>query len=141
MARAVYDKDSGHNEDTIPKDSNDKVHDQKRWIGWSPESASSPLIAKSNFSDYPVKTVITDPSSTVKAIVAGLGISILPCYIGDQEPEIRRISPERVERMTDLWVLTHKDLRNVARIRAFVDFISTAIEAHKGLLEGNSPRF
>lgn len=140
VARAVYDKVSSYNEDTTSSNSSEKVHNPKKWIGWSPESVSSPLISNSNFSDYPVKTIITDPNSTVEAIVAGLGISILPCYIGDQESEIRRVSPERIELTTDLWVLTHKDLRNVARIRAFVDFISTAIEAHKSLLEGNSPR-
>jgi len=34
---------------------------------------------------------------------------------------------------TDVWILTHVDLVNVARIRAFVDHVSGASRAHRGM--------
>ena len=41
---------------------------------------------------------------------------------------------------TDLWLLTHEDLRNTARIRLFMDFMTAALAADADLLEGRRPR-
>ncbi len=35
-----------------------------------------------------------------------------------------------------LWILTHDDLRYVARVRTFIDFVACAIAPHRELLEG-----
>tara|TARA_R110002049_G_scaffold247690_1_gene422175 strand:+ start:13202 stop:13933 length:732 start_codon:yes stop_codon:yes gene_type:complete len=134
VGRAIYERKNLGKEGSVG--SKEQTISPAHWIGWSPSSASSPQQT-SSVSDFPVKMVITDPNSTVKAIAEGFGVSMLPCYIGDQEPAIRRKPPARTESATDLWVLTHKDLRNVARIRAFVDYISAAIETNRELLEGN----
>lgn len=140
VARAVYEAGNNAQTGEPEKASGQIIHHSDAWIGWFPDADSSPLIEESDFSDYPIKTTITDPHSTVKAIAAGIGISVLPCYIGDQEPLLRRKAPGKIERATDLWVLTHKDLRQVARIRTFVDFIYEAIEKQKILLEGHQQR-
>jgi hypothetical protein len=36
-----------------------------------------------------------------------------------------------------LWLLTHPDMRRVARIRAFLDFMAPWLEQRRDLLEGN----
>lgn len=41
--------------------------------------------------------------------------------------------------MLDLWLLTHEDLRNTARVRIFLDFMAAALAANADLLEGRCP--
>ncbi|EWH03322.1 LysR family transcriptional regulator [Halomonas sp. BC04] len=57
----------------------------------------------------------------------GLGRAVLPCYLADAEPALNRIGEPIPELATDLWLLTHPDLRRVARIRAFMAFVSEAL--------------
>lgn len=61
------------------------------------------------------------------AVREGAGLAVLPCYLGDCAPELRRHGAAIPELATDLWLLTHPDLRRVARIRAFLDFVAGAI--------------
>jgi hypothetical protein len=37
-----------------------------------------------------------------------------------------------------LWLLTHPDLKNSARVRAFVDFMGRELMKHKPLIEGHA---
>ncbi len=108
------------------------------WIGWSSDPSSTQWVEDSDHPDLPVTTIITDPYATVGAVRAGMGISILPCFMGDTEPDLRRMPPANLQLLTDLWVLTHEDLRNTARIRIFTAFISEALLRHKSLLEGKA---
>ncbi|UYG04523.1 LysR family transcriptional regulator [Halomonas sp. LR3S48] len=57
----------------------------------------------------------------------GLGSAVLPCYLADAEPALTRIGEPIPELATDLWLLTHPDLRRVTRIRAFMAFLAEAL--------------
>lgn len=70
------------------------------------------------------------------AAVAGLGLSPLPCWMGDSEPALVQIFPPLRENASELWLLTHRDLRNTARIRAFMAFMAKAITKDRALFEG-----
>ena len=52
---------------------------------------------------------------------AGLGLAALPCFLGDAAEELQRVLPPQGELVTELWLLVHRDLRHVARVRAFLD--------------------
>ena len=56
------------------------------------------------------------------AVRAGIGVAILPCYLADPDPDLRRLGPEIEDLGVDLWMLTHPDLRHTARVRAVLDF-------------------
>src|SRR6185437_2069942 len=57
------------------------------------------------------------------AALAGLGLAVLPCYVGDQVAGLRRLAPRVLpEVRSALWLLTHDDLKRTARIRATLDF-------------------
>jgi DNA-binding transcriptional LysR family regulator len=43
-------------------------------------------------------------------------------------------------RPAPLWILTHEDLKNVARIRAFTDFAAKAFKQRRSVLEGAKAR-
>ena len=66
---------------------------------------------------------------------AGAGIAALPCFIGDADPRLVRVVPEvKIER--SFWLVTHQDTRRLARIEAFVVWLTALVKAHRGELEG-----
>ncbi len=65
------------------------------------------------------------------------GLAVLPCYVGDRDPELVRFGAPIPDAATDLWLLTHADLRKSARVRAFLDFVAEAIAARRALLAGH----
>lgn len=50
------------------------------------------------------------------AAVAGLGVALLPCVIADAEPTLKRL--DKPFKHGDMWLVTHRDARENARIRA-----------------------
>ena len=71
------------------------------------------------------------------AACAGIGVVLLPCYLGDQEPRLRRVRvADGPEARSALWLLTHGDLRRTARIRAVMDFLAAALSSERALFEG-----
>jgi DNA-binding transcriptional LysR family regulator len=69
---------------------------------------------------------------------AGLGVAVLPCFVGDRDPVLERLTPPEMFGEFGVWVLTHPDLRRSARIRAFMQEIGTMIAAKESLLLGIS---
>lgn len=59
---------------------------------------------------------------------------MLPCFVGDRDPRLRRMGPPVA--MNRLWLLIHADLRRSARVRALVDFLVPRLQADKALFEG-----
>lgn len=78
--------------------------------------------------------------SLLAAVRAGIGVAPLPCYLGDSDPALRRLGGTMDEFAAGLWLLTHPDLRRVARIRAFMDFMAPALAAYGPLFAGKRRR-
>lgn len=72
------------------------------------------------------------------AVRAGLGIALLPCYLGDRDGGLRRISGVLPDLSSELWIVTHQDLKNTARIRAFLGVIGDAVVAARRDFEGRA---
>ena len=54
---------------------------------------------------------------------SGTAVAVLPNYLGDADPELRRLTDPVKELDIPLWILTHPDLRRVKRIREFTQVI------------------
>ena len=63
----------------------------------------------------------------VDAVVHGLGAGLLLCPLADARSELVRLAPPDPALDTQVWILTHPDLRQVARIRAFTQFVFDAL--------------
>lgn len=57
----------------------------------------------------------------------GFGLAPLPCWLGDNDPGLTRILPPIDDVYTQLWLLTHRDLRHTARVRTFIETITKSI--------------
>lgn len=58
-----------------------------------------------------------------EAAICGLGVTGLPCFRADDEPELVRVMPGRSDRF-DVWLVAHADLYKTARIQAFIGIVA-----------------
>jgi len=75
-------------------------------------------------------------SGLFEAVKHGMGVAPLPCFLGDPEPGLQRLVEPPDELASELWLLTHPDLRRTARVRALMDFLSECIGSGRELIEG-----
>jgi len=71
-----------------------------------------------------------------EAVVQGLGIAALPCFLADPDSSLSRILAPADELTSELWLLTHPDLRRTARVQALMDFLAEVLQKEKDLIEG-----
>jgi DNA-binding transcriptional LysR family regulator len=69
-------------------------------------------------------------------IAAGLGAGLLPCFIGDHTPGLVRFGEKLPDFGDGIWLLTHADLKNAARVRAFMDHAGSELIKCRKMLEG-----
>ena len=69
---------------------------------------------------------------------AGIGLAVLPCYLADPEPALRRITAPIEELAGELWIVTHADLRKTARIRAFMEVVGDGLAGRRHAFEGDA---
>jgi DNA-binding transcriptional LysR family regulator len=69
---------------------------------------------------------------------AGAGLAVLPCYLGDPDGSLKRIGGVIAEVSADQWLLVHRDLRALPRVRAVMDAVVDLFQREKPLLEGRS---
>jgi DNA-binding transcriptional LysR family regulator len=72
------------------------------------------------------------------AVRGGAGVAVLPCYLGDVDASLRRIGPVLKDVWADQWLLVHRDLRELARVRRVMDALVALFQEQKPLLEGKS---
>ena len=80
-----------------------------------------------------------DTLLTLAALREGLGVSYLPCFMGDADPLLVRYCNPDAAHNLGLWILLHSDLKNTARILAFRDHMANSISEKKDLFEGKNP--
>ncbi|WP_243962124.1 LysR family transcriptional regulator [Methylobacterium sp. J-072] len=83
-----------------------------------------------------IKLRINTVTGLTAAVAAGIGIGPLPCFEGDADPALRRLSGPHPDIGADLWMLTHPDLRHAGRVRAFMDHLAEAILPLRPRFEG-----
>lgn len=95
---------------------------------WLQEHAGAERIV------YKVDTVL----GLAEAVKAGIGLALLPCFIAAVTPGLVRLAPADPELEGGLWLLTHPDLRQTARVRAFMDFTAAEIARRRKMIEGTA---
>ena len=71
-----------------------------------------------------------------EAARAAAGLALLPCYLGDGDPALRRIGPILEEVTADQWLLVHRDLRDLPRVRAVMDVLIQLFQDERSTIEG-----
>ena len=64
----------------------------------------------------------------------GMGVAPLLCMLAGRERSLQQLAPPDPRLHTQLWVLSHRDLRNVARIKALSQFLYDALRESEHVL-------
>lgn len=83
-----------------------------------------------------IAATATDTPTLLALARTGVGAAVLPCFLGDAEPALTRVTgPEPICRR-ELWLLSHPDLRDVRRIAAFAAWLREAVDGARVELDG-----
>ncbi|MFO1371939.1 MAG: LysR family transcriptional regulator [Candidatus Competibacteraceae bacterium] len=117
--------------------SRDLPLDQHEWVGLDETLAHLPEYHWLERFIPPERIVLrlNNLFHKMAAVKAGYGIAPLLCFLAERESDLIRLTEPNPLFDIDIWLLSHPDLRQVARIRAFTDFISRCASADP-LLQG-----
>ena len=79
-----------------------------------------------------------DAEAQIAAVRQGIGLTRLPCFVGDSDPQLTRAPGILTQRNGVLWLLTHGETRKTKRVRLFMEFASHRLAVHASLLAGLS---
>jgi DNA-binding transcriptional LysR family regulator len=80
----------------------------------------------------------TDFEAQIAAVRQGIGITALPCFVGDSDPLLERVPDTNLHLYGPVWVLTQGETRKTKRVRLLTDFVSRRLAAYAPLLAGLS---
>ena len=109
-----------------------------RWIGWDDIERFPAWVKASPFPNLPVYGRLNDVALQAEAARCGMGLTVLPCFFGDNVEGLRRIPDCEPYLSFDLWMLSHPDLRDAARMRTFRAFVAAMIDRKKAGLAGEA---
>jgi DNA-binding transcriptional LysR family regulator len=76
----------------------------------------------------------------VHAVRHGIGAAMLLCPLAAQHDDLVQLEAPAPQLDTQLWILTHPDLRQVARIRAFTQFMVDTLSTDPQLVPRSRQR-
>jgi molybdate transport repressor ModE-like protein len=103
------------------------------YIGYAPEFANWPeaqaldSIAKGGRTAVRVNHL----GNRIEAARLGLGLALLPSLMAEPWPELVRVSPSSPAMRREIWVLVHRDLKDVPRIKVCVDLLVESIRSRQ----------
>ena len=108
------------------------------WLGTSGALSRSAAAAWLSEEVTPEQIVASADSFVVLSELArrGIGRTLLPCFLGDADPRLVRLSKVAPELQVPIWVASHSDLADVPRLRAVRARISAHLDARSAQLSG-----
>jgi DNA-binding transcriptional LysR family regulator len=84
--------------------------------------------------EVPFRT--TDAEAQIVAVRHGLGMTTLPCFVGDSDPLLARVPGTALSMHGTLWLLTQGETRKTKKVRLFTAFLSRRLSAYAPRLAG-----
>ncbi len=98
----------------IGADGGSRALPQFRWL--DDQLAGRPVVARTN-----------DAASQAALARAGVGVALLPRFLGDRDSSLYRLPSAASCPDRELWMLVHEDLRKTPRIRAVLNYLQPAL--------------
>jgi DNA-binding transcriptional LysR family regulator len=111
---------------------------EQRLVGYVPDLIYAPEL---NYLDEVTAGLTASLSSTsinaqATIVRSGVGAGILPCFIGESDSELKRVLTDRISIQRSFWIVVHRDLRRVARVQRFIDWLDGLIDTLHPVLHG-----
>lgn len=109
-----------------------------RMVGYVPDLIYAPELRYMD--ELPGTPAAASASTSIHAqaqmIRTGAGIGILPCFLADPDPQLKRVLAHEISISRTFWLVLHKDKRAIARIRLFIDWLTALVARMEPLLVG-----
>jgi len=79
-----------------------------------------------------------DAEAQIVAAQQGIGMTKLPCFVGDTDPLLVRVPGVDLPTHGTIWLLMQGETRKTKRVRLFTEFVSHRLAAYAPLLAGLS---
>jgi DNA-binding transcriptional LysR family regulator len=101
----------------------------RRFVGYIEELLYAPELDYLQAPDVEITARLKSSNliAQLRATLAGAGLCVLPDFIASTEPGLVPVLPDKVGLVRSFWLLTHADLRDLARIRATSRFITDEV--------------
>ncbi|MEM9305068.1 MAG: LysR family transcriptional regulator [Pseudomonadota bacterium] len=109
-----------------------------RWLGWDDDDAHPDWVRSSPHPDFPVTGRMNNTLLQLAAAEAAMGLAVLPCFVGDGSAALQRLPRAAPYYRFDVWILTHPDLRDTARLRTFRRHVAEALAGLEDRLLGDT---
>ena len=94
--------------------------DASRWIV-SDAATPSATWARARAERDGIACEVTQPRLALDLALAGIGRAVLPTFVGDAEPRLKRTGGFIEELEHEQWLVTHQDDRDLPEIRRVID--------------------
>ncbi len=98
------------------------------YLRWPHQNAADRIVAFAN-----------RPRSLLDLIRAGAGQGVLPCFVGDLDPELERAGDELPELAHRQWIVMNNDDRHRRDIRTVADRMTKLLKSHADIFAGKRP--
>jgi DNA-binding transcriptional LysR family regulator len=114
----------------------------KRWIAVAEEEAISAYLRWPHQNEREaIAVTVNRPRSLRDLVLAGAGIAVLPCFVGDLEPRLERVGGEITALRHGQWIVMNDADRHRREIRTVVDRMTRLLKGHADLFAGNRPTY
>jgi DNA-binding transcriptional LysR family regulator len=66
-------------------------------------------------------------TTLVSTLRAGLGVGVLPCLMGDGDPDLVRCFAPPAELRSEMWLIVRAEVRAAPHVRALADFLAAYV--------------
>ena len=79
----------------------------------------------------------TNVSAQFNAILEGIGLGLVHCFMARREPALQVVLPQHISVQRTYWLVVHEDLRHVARVDAVCQFLTQILGRDPALMMGD----
>ena len=97
----------------------------ERWISVIADTPSARWLKK--MVDHDAACEVTTPRNSLDLALAGVGLALLPTFIGDREEGLQRKGGTIAELSHDQWIVTHQDDRHLPEVRRAIDRLCSVL--------------
>lgn len=101
------------------------------WIAFAEEQEHYATMRwlREQMRDRPPAARLMRTDLMIEAVAGGVGVAVLPCFLGDAVPGLVRLSAPVDALRADYWVVTHRDLSRNPSVRAVTVWITDCFRA------------
>lgn len=111
--------------------------DVKRWVAYTDALAHTPEMRwLREQPDVTLSMRCDSMRAIAAAVAAGVGQGVLPCFMADAHPGLRRRPGRQPQLSRDIWLLVHRGARRQPRVKAVTDWLGECFSADAARFRG-----